>query len=180
MSIPYEQLEQWKRRGDDKKSSKTYEMIRQLLRAHCSDIVDVDDNNVFLQGSYVNHTNIKDDSDIDVVVLAKNVFSNNASTVLSERTTSASSSRTHLQRSLTPSSISFSDKKLLSSELGEGAPLRNFILHLPHLPIPPQGYVKEIPASLKSPLSCLPLGACNDKVLSPVLILSCTFIFPIR
>lgn len=82
MSIPYEKLEQWKRRGDDQKSSKTYELIVRLLRDYCSDIVDINSENVFLQGSYANHTNIKDDSDIDVVVLAHNVFSNNAKEAL--------------------------------------------------------------------------------------------------
>ena len=84
MSIPYEQLEKWKKRGDDKKSSKTYELIVQLLREYCGDIVDVNSDNVFLQGSYANHTNIKDDSDIDVVVLADDVFSNNARDVLNQ------------------------------------------------------------------------------------------------
>ena len=84
MSISYEQLEKWKRRGDDKKSSKTYDFFVQLLKDYCSDIIDVNSENVFLQGSYVNHTNIKDDSDIDIVVLAKNVFSNNARERLTE------------------------------------------------------------------------------------------------
>ena len=84
MSIPYEQLEKWRRRGEDKKSAKTYDLILDLLRQYCSDIIEINSENVFLQGSYVNHTNIKDDSDIDVVVLAKNVFSNNAKEVLSE------------------------------------------------------------------------------------------------
>ena len=82
MSIPKEKLEQWKRQGDDQKSSKTYHMILQLLTDYCSDIVDVNNENVFLQGSYANHTNIKDDSDIDVVVLAYDVFANNAREVL--------------------------------------------------------------------------------------------------
>ena len=84
MSISYEQLEKWRRRGDDKKSSKTYDFFVKILKEHCSDIIEVNDDNVFLQGSYVNHTNIKDDSDIDIVVLAKNVFYNNAKEVLNE------------------------------------------------------------------------------------------------
>ena len=78
MSISYDQLEKWRRRGDDKKSAKTYEFFVQLLKDYCSDIIDVNCENVFLQGSYVNHTNIKDDSDIDIVVLAKDVFYNNS------------------------------------------------------------------------------------------------------
>lgn len=82
MSFTYEVLEKWKRRGADNKSKNTYDMIVGLLKKHCSDIVDVNSESVFLQGSYANHTNIKDDSDIDVVVLAYNVFGNNAREVL--------------------------------------------------------------------------------------------------
>ena len=82
MSFTYEVLEKWKKRGADNKSKNTYEMIVGLLKKHCSDIVDVNNESVFLQGSYANHTNIKDDSDIDVVVLAYNVFGNNAREVL--------------------------------------------------------------------------------------------------
>lgn len=82
MSFTYEVLEKWKKRGADNKSKNTYEMIVGLLKKHCSDIVGVNNESVFLQGSYANHTNIKDDSDIDVVVLAYNVFGNNAREVL--------------------------------------------------------------------------------------------------
>ena len=82
MSFTYEILEIWKRRGADNKSKNTYEMINKLLEQYCSDIVDVNSNSVFLQGSYANHTNIKEDSDIDVVILANDVFSHNAREVL--------------------------------------------------------------------------------------------------
>ena len=58
MSFTYEILEIWKRRGADNKSKNTYEMINKLLEQYCSDIVDVNSNSVFLQGSYANHTNI--------------------------------------------------------------------------------------------------------------------------
>lgn len=83
LSFTYEVLDKWKRRGADNKSKNTYEMIVGLLKKYCSDIVDVNSESVFLQGSYANHTNIKDDSDIDVVVMAKNVFGHNANEVLS-------------------------------------------------------------------------------------------------
>ena len=84
MSIPMWKLEEWKRRGADNKSKNTYEMMKKMLVKHCSDIIDVNNETVFLQGSYANHTNIKNDSDIDIVVLEDNIFANNARDVLDE------------------------------------------------------------------------------------------------
>lgn len=78
MGIPNDKLEQWRKRGQDTKSSDTYDVICKLFKDYCSDIIDVNSDNIFIQGSYANHTNIKNDSDIDIVVLSQNVFSNNA------------------------------------------------------------------------------------------------------
>ncbi len=82
MSFTYQILDKWKKRGEDNKSQNTYQMILGLLKNYCGDIIDVNSDSVFLQGSYANHTNIKDDSDIDVVVLANDIFANNARQVL--------------------------------------------------------------------------------------------------
>ena len=49
MSISYEQLEKWRRRGDDKKSSKTYEFFIKIERA----II-----NIYIKSSVFNFVNI--------------------------------------------------------------------------------------------------------------------------
>ncbi|MDD4157235.1 MAG: nucleotidyltransferase [Candidatus Cloacimonetes bacterium] len=84
MGISRQTLEQWKRRGDDGQCQHTYEVMCDLLKRYCADIINVDSDRVFLQGSYANHTNIKDNSDIDIVVMHKTVFGNNAREVLNE------------------------------------------------------------------------------------------------
>ena len=67
MSIPEKQLETWSHQGSIRQSSITYNRIKDVLEA-----VDVPYANksfeVFLQGSYGNHTNIFAESDVDIVI----------------------------------------------------------------------------------------------------------------
>lgn len=73
MPIPQSQLETWSNIGSIGVSTKAYNSIRTALFKAGSPIL-VPDEDVFLQGSYANSTNIYEDSDIDVVVLHKKSF----------------------------------------------------------------------------------------------------------
>ncbi len=65
------QLQEWAKTPtrDNDKSSSTYATIKKVLESRFGDDVDI-----FLQGSYANSTNIKKDSDVDIVLRHKNVY----------------------------------------------------------------------------------------------------------
>lgn len=66
MGIPESQLETWSHQGAVTTSKNTHESIRTALKSYeWADRVKFD---VYLQGSYRNSTNIRGDSDVDVVV----------------------------------------------------------------------------------------------------------------
>lgn len=67
MSIPESQLETWSHQGAVTTSSATYQSIQTALKADTSPIKDKV-HEIYLQGSYKNDTNIRGDSDVDVVV----------------------------------------------------------------------------------------------------------------
>lgn len=73
MSIPLSKLETWSNPGATTISSASYNSIRTALFKTGSP-VDVPAEDVFLQGSYGNSTNIYGDSDVDVIVLYKKTF----------------------------------------------------------------------------------------------------------
>jgi hypothetical protein len=75
MPIPESQLETWSHQGPVTTAKQTHESIRAALKAYNwpSGVW----YEVYLQGSYRNHTNIRGDSDVDVVVqLNSTVFEN--------------------------------------------------------------------------------------------------------
>jgi len=67
MAIPESQLEPWSHQGATTTAKTTYESIQSALSASTSPIRHKD-YDVYLQGSYRNSTNIRGDSDVDVVV----------------------------------------------------------------------------------------------------------------
>ena len=75
MAIPEQQLSSWSRLGAQQGSANTYNSIRLALDRHRWP--QGMDHHVYLQGSYANHTNIRGDSDVDVVVESQNVFYHN-------------------------------------------------------------------------------------------------------
>ncbi len=80
MPIPESQLETWSNPGAVTTSKSTHESIRTALTAATSPIRQlISDGNVeiYLQGSYKNDTNIRGDSDVDVVVELKATFYSN-------------------------------------------------------------------------------------------------------
>ncbi|WP_265286854.1 nucleotidyltransferase domain-containing protein [Verminephrobacter eiseniae] len=72
MAIPENQLETWSRQGATASASALYERIRNAL--HSDAVLTPRNFDVFLQGSYRNSTNIRGDSDVDVVVMLRNAF----------------------------------------------------------------------------------------------------------
>lgn len=75
MSIPERQLEQWSGLGAQRGSADTYASIKSALESHS--FPPSMTFSVYLQGSYPNHTNIRGDSDVDVIVETDRVFYHN-------------------------------------------------------------------------------------------------------
>jgi len=72
MSIPEAQLETWSHQGSIRTSKITADRIKDVLK---SDVVLQNrDFELYLQGSYKNDTNIRGDSDVDVVVQLNDTF----------------------------------------------------------------------------------------------------------
>lgn len=82
MAIPEAQLQTWSHQGAVTTASNTNSAIHNALHAQNSPIRDRDFN-VYLQGSYKNDTNIRGDSDVDIVVQLNSTFEYDLS-VLSE------------------------------------------------------------------------------------------------
>ena len=83
MSIPEHQLEKWSALGAQTASANTYASIKRALDAH--DWPREMNHTVYLQGSYPNYTNIRGDSDVDVVVETSNTFYHDLSSELRAR-----------------------------------------------------------------------------------------------
>ena len=75
MAIPEDQLETWSHQGATVGSANTHKSIRVALDQHSwPEGMNYD---VYLQGSYRNHTNIRGNSDVDVVIEARSVCNYN-------------------------------------------------------------------------------------------------------
>ncbi|MEX1014599.1 MAG: nucleotidyltransferase [Candidatus Paceibacterota bacterium] len=81
MAIPNSQLETWAKQGATVTSKQTHESIRNALKYVDSPIkylINSGSAEIYLQGSYKNHTNIRGDSDVDVVVELNTIFGHNS------------------------------------------------------------------------------------------------------
>ena len=78
MSIPESQLQTWSHLGAGSSSQTTHQSIRNALCGESS-LIRYKDFDVYLQGSYRNSTNIRGDSDVDVVVQLNNTFQHDLS-----------------------------------------------------------------------------------------------------
>ncbi|MGE7828507.1 nucleotidyltransferase domain-containing protein [Paenibacillus sp. NPDC093718] len=72
MPIPESQLETWAHQGAIKTSKLTHEKIREVIEN--SPVLKDKAVEIYLQGSYKNSTNIRGDSDVDIVVQLNSVF----------------------------------------------------------------------------------------------------------
>lgn len=64
MAIPLEVLQKWAKPGKNEMSKQTYHALRDVLISKLG----LPQSNIYLQGSYANSTNVRDNSDIDIVV----------------------------------------------------------------------------------------------------------------
>ena len=64
MTIPLEVLQKWAKPGRNEMSKQTYAVLRDVLLER----LNISESDIYLQGSYRNHTNVRDNSDIDIVV----------------------------------------------------------------------------------------------------------------
>lgn len=90
MPIPESQLVTWSNQGAITTAKATHEAIRTALTHRDSPIANLIDNGsvtVYLQGSYKNDTNIRGDSDVDVVVELNTTFGHNARVLPQEQKT---------------------------------------------------------------------------------------------
>lgn len=81
MSIPLSQLQTWSNQGATVTAKSTHESIRTALNHQDSPIKDriaSGSVKIYLQGSYKNDTNVRADSDVDVVVELTTTFGHNA------------------------------------------------------------------------------------------------------
>lgn len=81
MSITLSQLEVWAKQGATVSAKATHESIRNALaheRSPIKDRINSGSVKIYLQGSYKNKTNIRADSDVDVVVELTTTFGHNA------------------------------------------------------------------------------------------------------
>lgn len=76
MGISEEQFDTWSRQGTVPQSSATYATVKAALESPDAHYA-ARKYNVFLQGSYGNDTNIRSESDVDVVIQLENVFHHN-------------------------------------------------------------------------------------------------------
>ena len=72
MSIPYDVLVNWSKPGKSDNSKITYEKLSNVINSKL-----YGNYETFLQGSYHNTTHVRENSDIDVVVLNKDIFIDN-------------------------------------------------------------------------------------------------------
>lgn len=86
MSIPEDQLARWSNRGATDSAQRTHESIRAAIGAFSGWSHDWK-SDIYLQGSYKNSTNIRGDSDVDVVVQTSAIFQPNVSSLSPEETT---------------------------------------------------------------------------------------------
>lgn len=83
MAIPQEQLTTWSNIGAQEQSKTTYATIRAALER--SDIGFPRKPEIFLQGSYGNDTNIRTESDVDVVICYPNIWFRNLDALTSQQ-----------------------------------------------------------------------------------------------
>lgn len=83
MALPETQLEVWSNQGATTTSADAYRRIRTALETEGSPI-EGKTVEIYLQGSYANVTNIRGDSDVDVVVQLNSTFQTDLSRLSSE------------------------------------------------------------------------------------------------
>jgi len=79
MAIPEQQLETWSHQGATTTANATYESVKIALTLY--EWPSYVNYEVYLQGSYKNYTNIRGDSDVDIIIQLNSTFYHNLSTL---------------------------------------------------------------------------------------------------
>lgn len=85
MGIPESQLQTWSNPGPQTSAKQTHESVRAALQFSSSPLIkrfSTTDLEIYLQGSYKNDTNIRGDSDVDLVVQLNAVWNQDLSSLL--------------------------------------------------------------------------------------------------
>lgn len=85
MSTTAAERSAWTAQGSQDAAQRTYESVKTAL-ARSSELAALD-YEVFLQGSYANHTNTRGDSDVDIVVMLKTSFTYNTDAMSEQEAT---------------------------------------------------------------------------------------------
>lgn len=103
MSIPASQLETWSHQGSIAQSKQTYAIVKNALEAANAPYTDRDFT-VFLQGSYGNDTNIRAESDVDVVIRYDGAYYSNLNALSADE-------KVAYERQRSPATYSYDDFK---------------------------------------------------------------------
>jgi len=103
MAISESQLETWSHQGSVTQSAQTYEIIQKVLNDTTSPYYSKDFS-LFLQGSYGNDTNVRRDSDVDVVIRLNQTYYANTISLKPD-------AKTHYDRTLIRATYEYSDFK---------------------------------------------------------------------
>lgn len=79
MGIPASQIEVWAKQGSVTKAMESHHRLRDILNHNENSIIKSKNiqYSMFLQGSYINSTNIRGNSDVDLVVMLESTFYSN-------------------------------------------------------------------------------------------------------
>ncbi|WP_108671071.1 nucleotidyltransferase [Peribacillus acanthi] len=79
MGIPASQIEVWAKQGSVTKAMESHHKLRDVLNHNENSIIKTKSiqYSMFLQGSYINNTNIRGNSDVDLVVMLESTFYSN-------------------------------------------------------------------------------------------------------
>lgn len=79
MGIPASQIEVWAKQGSVTKALESHHKLRKVLNHNENSIIRTKNikYSIFLQGSYINNTNIRGNSDVDLVVMLESTFYSN-------------------------------------------------------------------------------------------------------
>jgi hypothetical protein len=84
MPIAEAQLETWSKQGAPGPSRDTYAAVKKILEDKSAPYADKDPE-IFLQGSYLNDTNVARDSDVDVISFISTTFAHDAATLAADQ-----------------------------------------------------------------------------------------------
>ncbi|MBI4210234.1 MAG: hypothetical protein HY544_01865 [Candidatus Diapherotrites archaeon] len=128
MTLSEQQLETWGHTGADSGSARTYDTVKNIINN--SAYAKKNELSIFLQGSYANTTHVRANSDVDIVVMLKSVWTSDKTkltepekTTYSTKTSTSAYSHSELRNDLTNlfgNRVTGSGNKSIKLNLGNG------------------------------------------------------------